>query len=350
VNAEEQRRVVLFGLGGTIAMSRSAGGGVAPTLSAQDLVHAVPGLAGTGIGVEVVDFRRLPGASLDFSTLAELTNAVAGAIDGGAIGAVITQGTDTIEETSFLLDLYHDHAAPLVITGAMRNPTTAGADGPANLLAAVLTAADADARDYGVLVVLNDEIHAARDVRKTHTTTLNSFRSPGGGPLGHVVEGNVHLRGPRPQRLSLGSPQPDTNPKIALHMVVLGDDPVLLAAQTAHIDGLVIAAMGAGHVPENLVETLAKAATEMPVILASRTGAGSVLRNTYGFPGSERDLIDHGLIPAGRLDPLKARILLACLLAQGAERTEIRNAFAVAGGYTDHWPWPPSKEGSFRDA
>jgi L-asparaginase len=126
----------------------------------------------------VVEFRRLPGASLDFATLTDLAAAVSEAVEQGAAGTVVTQGTDTIEETSFLLDLYHRHDAPLVVTGAMRNPAMAGADGPANLLAAVVTAADSSARGRGVLVVLNDEIHAARRVRKTNTTSVGTLSYP----------------------------------------------------------------------------------------------------------------------------------------------------------------------------
>jgi L-asparaginase len=341
VSADEQRRVVVFGLGGTISMSTSAQGGVTPTLTAQELIDEVPGLADTGIGVDVVDFRHLPGASLDFATLADLSAAVTRAVETGATGVVITQGTDTIEETSFLFDLYHRHAAPVVVTGAMRNPTQAGADGPANLLAAVLTAADPGARGLGVLVVFHDEIHAARAVRKTHTTALDTFRSPDTGPVGHLVEGQVVLRGAHAPRLVLPPPRSDAHPRVGVYTAVLDDDPALVTSFATRVDGLVVAAMGAGHVPEALVEPLAKAATAMPVVLTSRTGSGSVLRATYGFPGSERDLIEHGLIPGGTVGPLKARILLRGLLAADADAAQIQAAFATAGHYADStaWPW-----------
>jgi L-asparaginase len=333
--------VVVFALGGTIAMSASPLGGVTPTLTAQELIDGVAGLADTGIGIDVVDFRHLPGASLDFASLVDLTAAITRAVETGATGVVITQGTDTIEETSFHLDLYHRDAAPVVVTGAMRNPTLAGADGPANLLAAVLAAADPRARGLGVLVVLHDELHAARAVRKTHTTALDTFRSPDAGPLGHVVEGRLVVHGAAVARLLLPPPRTDARPRVGVYTVVLDDDPAQVASFAARADGLVVAAMGAGHVPEALVEPLAKAATAMPVILTSRTGSGSVLRTTYGFPGSELDLIEHGLIPAGSVGPLKARILLRGLLAADADRAQIEAAFAVAGQYADPitWPW-----------
>jgi L-asparaginase len=290
----------------------------------------------------VVAFRRLPSASLDFATLAELTAAVAEALEAGASGAVVTQGTDTIEETSYLLHLYHRHDAPLIFTGAMRNPTMAGAEGPANLLAAVVAAADPSARHRGVLVVINDEIHAARHVRKTHATALDTFRSPAAGPVGRVVEGQVHFAGPPQPRLTVPPPQPGAGPRVAIYTAVLGDDASTLTGVAAAVDGLVVAGMGGGHVPEKLVDSLGKAAAAMPVVLTTRTGAGAVLRNTYGYAGSERDLLGRGLIPAGDLDPLKARILLRCLLACEAARPVIETAFAVAGGYIgDHdWPWP----------
>lgn len=342
VGGGSHHQVVVFGLGGTIAMSPSAHGGVTPKLSAQELVQAVPGLAEAGIPVEVVEFRRLPSASLDFATLAELTAATSGAIERGATGVVIVQGTDTIEETSFALDLCHTSPAPMVVTGAMRHPGLAGPDGPANLLAAIRTAADPRPRGFGVLVVLNDEIHAARRVRKTHTTAVGTFQSPDAGPLGHLVEGTVRITGAPPPRLILPPADPTAAPVVAIHTAVLGDEPALVAALAERVDGLVIAAMGVGHVPEPLVEPLARATERIPVVLASRTGSGSVLRSTYGFPGSEQDLIARGLIPAGRLDPLKARILLRGLLAAGADPAQIVTAFAVAGDYADagEWPWP----------
>jgi L-asparaginase len=339
---KDERRVVVFGLGGTIAMSASAQGGVTPSLSAHDLVMAVPGLADTGVAIDVVDVRRLPSPSLDFGTLGDLTAAVTAAIEQGATGVVITQGTDTIEETSYLFDLCHHHVAPLVVTGAMRSPTMAGADGPANLLAAVLTAADPQAQGLGALVVLNDEVHSAQRVSKTHATALGSFQSPNGGPLGFLIEGDLRLSGVSPPRLALPAPTPSVNPMVAIHTAVLGDDPAVVGALAEHVDGLVVAGMGAGHVPEILVDPLAKLAAHIPVVLTSRTGCGPVLRRTYGYPGSERDLIGHGLIPAGSLHPLKARILLRCLLACHADGDQILKAFAVAGQYANHteWPWP----------
>lgn len=336
-------QVTVVGLGGTIAMtSNTIGDGVTPCLSADDLIAAVPGLADTGIDVDVIDLRRLPGASLDFSDLANLAHAAAAAWSAGAAGAVVTQGTDTIEEVAYHLDLHHTTDQPLVITGAMRNPTMAGADGAANLLGAVLTAADLAARGRGVLVVLNDEIHPARRVVKTHTTSTGAFASPDGGPVGYLVEGRPRwLCPPLPRHTVPMAASDGPSPRVAIHTAVLGGDPTLLSGIADQVDGLIVAGMGVGHVPQTLVEPLAKAATVIPVVLTSRIGRGPALTSTYGFAGSERDLLNVGLIPAGYLNPLKARILLRAMLAAHVSRADMIQAFAVAGGLTDDaWPWP----------
>ena len=133
------------------------------------------------------------GASLDFADLYELVAAINEALNDGCVGPVVTQGTDTIEEVAYALDLLLPTDAPVVVTGAMHNPTMAGADGPANILAAIRVATSPCARGLGCLVVLNDQVHAASWVQKAHTSSPNAFVSPDPGPLGHVIEGRVHI-------------------------------------------------------------------------------------------------------------------------------------------------------------
>jgi L-asparaginase len=334
-------RVVVIGLGGTIAMRPTDGGGAVPALSPVELVAAVPQLAGTGIAVEAVGLYERPGSSVGFDDLDALRRAIDSHLDAGADAVVVTQGTDTIEETSYLLDLVYGRTAPVVITGAMRNPGLAGTDGPANLLAAVQTAASREARGQGVLVVFNDEIHAARRVRKMHTSNPATFRSPTGGPLGYVVEGRPWLLNRLDHRPVVPVPQGAASPRVGLVTVTLGDDGDGLDALADRHDGLVVAAFGAGPVAQPMVAPLSALAARIPVVLASRTGEGAVMSETYGFPGSESDLLARGLLRAGFLDPLKARILLHTALRATADRDLVAAAFAVAGGYADPatWPW-----------
>jgi len=328
-------RVAVFSLGGTITMTSQPDSyqGVAPSLAASELVEAIPELAHAAVSIDVEDFRQLPGASLGIEDLLDLASAIDKRVADGSSGSVVVQGTDTIEETAYLLDLVHHGDTPIVVTGAMRNPTMAGADGPANLLAAVRVAASPQARGLGCVVVFDNATHAARYVRKMHTGSTAAFASPNVGPIGHVVEEKVRILTRPTRRLTLPPARSERSTRVALVTMTLGDDGELLAGIQDRFDGLVVAAFGAGHVPARVVPTLTELAARIPVVLASRTGAGSILSSTYGFPGSERDLLDRGLISAGFLDPLKVRVLLHLLLSAGATRSQIASTVAQAGGF-----------------
>jgi L-asparaginase len=310
-------------------MTATTGGGVAPALSAADLVAAVPGPAALGLEIEFLDVANVPSSSLRLTDVVALSGRIGALLAAGADGVVVTQGTDTLEECAYLLDLLHDRPEPVVVTGAMRNPLQAGADGPANLLAALTVAADPGARGRGVLVAFTDEIHAAARVRKTHSTSVAAFVSANGGPLGRLVEGTPRFLNESTHRLVLPRPAGAGLPRVPLIFATLGaDEPEL----NRPADGLVVAAFGVGHLPEWWVAPLAELARRMPVVLASRTLAGPVLADTYSYPGSERDVIGRGLIPAGFLDPAKARILLLTVLAGGGDHERVVAAFGTAGG------------------
>lgn len=319
-------KVSVLSLGGTISSVNTGGPGVRPSLTGEALVEAVPGLSEVA-EVSAASVRQVPGWQLTVEDLIEVSEEATRAIDEGATGVVVTQGTDSIEETAFALDLLIDRDAPVVVTGAMRNPTLPGADGPANLLAAVTVAADGAACGLGALVVMNDEVHAARFVRKTHTQSPAAFRSPLAGPLGWISEGRASIA-TRPMGRRRVRPRGGGAEDVALLATFPGDDGRLVGAVGERgYSGLVVEALGGGHVPPPMVEPLAALAERMPVVLASRTGSGEVLRGTYDPPGSEMDLAGRGLIPAGMLDGPKARLFLALLLRSGASRAEIVEAF-----------------------
>ena len=325
-NRPQLPRIGIFSLGGTIAMTGS-GRGVLPTLAAADLIKGVPDLEGIA-RLEAGSLFAAPSVDLTFADIAKVADAIRGAVAGGVDGVVVTQGTDTLEETAFLLDILLEAGAPVVVTGAMRNPTLAGADGPANLLAAVRVAASPDAAGLGVVVVANDEIHAARYVRKQHISRPSSFGSPTVGPIGWIVENRVRIA-LRPAKTTPTLAWRDPAPLVPLVTISFSMDPRELAAiDDPEVAGAVIAGAGSGHVPSRFVDKLEALAERAPVILASRVGAGETYRQTYAYAGGEMDLVRRKLVPSGYLDAAKARILLTLLLADGADRTRIARTFA----------------------
>jgi len=321
-------RIDVLSLGGTIAMTGDSAAGVTPTLTGADLVAAVPGI-GKVARIEATGFRQLPGAHLGFADLEALAEEIARRAAAGTQGFVITQGTDTIEETAFALDRLLDPAIPVVVTGAMRNPTLPGADGPANLLASVSVAGFPLARGLGTLVVLGDEIHAARYVRKLHALSPAAFGSPLAGPIGWLAEGQVGI-GLRPVSIPpLAPASAPAEARVALIRLALGDDGDLIAAATERgYDGIVVEGMGGGHASPGAADAIERAARAIPVVYTSRTGTGRTLTRTYGFTGGELDLVRRGALPGGWLDGLKARVLLTLCLRRGSAMDVIRETFA----------------------
>ena len=333
-------RIHILALGGTIATRPDATGAMQMGLGADDLVSAVPLLKSVA-EIEAETVSRVGSHSLSFDQL----HALAAKIKALKVdGVVVTQGTDTLEETSFLLDLLVDVDIPVIVTAAMRNPALTSPDGPGNLLAAVRVAADPwvqkNAKALGVIVVMLDEVYAASDVLKVHPTRLNAFASTQTGPLAALVEDRVvPLSLPVRDAIvaargKLGAAAKGKFQPVALLYVSLDDSGQLFDAIHAAPDrlgyrGVVIGAMGGGHTPERATESIIKLAALLPTVVSPRPGGGPLLRQTYGGPSSEIELRKAGLIWGGRLHPLKARVLLETCLRAGLDRTAIGALFAA---------------------
>jgi L-asparaginase len=315
--------------GGTIS-SVDSGSGAVPVLAAAALAIALADMLDPDVEVEARTYSTVASSALTLADAVAVHDIAARWVaDCGSevAGVVVTHGTDTLEETAYVLDLLWRSDVPVVVTGAMRAAGAPGADGPANLRAAAATALSADAQGAGVLVVMNDRIHLAACAVKQHTTDVATFSSPTLGPVGWFVEGRAHVALVRRQRSTLDVRTPDVGAfPVAVVPVPLGDDGRLLDAVVgAGYCGAVVAALGGGHLPPAAADRLPLA---VPTVLASRAGAGPVLEMTYGFAGSERDLLARGLITAGVLPPSKARVLLTLLLAAGVEQPALAAAFA----------------------
>lgn len=316
----ERPTVAVVSLGGTVAMTSQDSRGAAPTVDAEGLVATVPKLQDHA-RVEAHQFSSVPSASLRVSDLIGFLPRLERLCDEGAQGLVITTGTDTLEEVSYLFDLLWKRSEALVVTGAMRTADAVGSDGPANLLASVTVAASAQARDRGCLVVLNDEVHAARAVRKAHTTRLDAFVSSGHAPIGRLHEGKVRLRARQERSPVLELPAELTRaPRVALLRLTLDQEVDLLQHAVEGYDGIVLEVYGAGHVPSWWIDALRPAVQRLPIAVTTRTGSGPLLRNSYGFDGSERDLVELGLHLLDDMDGLKARILLIAALLHSPDR------------------------------
>lgn len=305
-------------LGGTVSMqAKSAGEGVTPALTGEAMLASLPQLAELA-AIHVETLCLLPSASLDFEQLLSVLRWAKAQVEQGATGVVLTQGTDTLEESAYFLDLLWDLDAPLVMTGAMRSASQVGADGPANLMAAIKVALDENSCRRGVQVVMNDQVHAAAWVRKSDALALDAFTSPLFGLVGVMVEGRVrYLGGPPAERMTLSYPG-KTHHRVAVLEAVLGADTQLLEQIVGlGYEGLVIAGFGAGHVSAEWAESIGRIAEELPVVIASRTSSGTTAQYSYGFVGGEMDLQGRGAVMAGFLCPRKSRILLWLLIGGG---------------------------------
>jgi L-asparaginase len=321
-------RVDCLATGGTIAsVADGAAPGATPALDIAAIVASVPDIAAVA-DLHITQLMQRPSTALTFSDVLRLRAEIRRRVEQGSSGIVVTQGTDTLEETAFALDVLWPGSAPVVFTGAMRSPSLPGADGPANLLAAVQVVASPAARGLGAMVVFGDEIHAARFASKTHTSSPSAFHSPTTGPIGWLTEGRPTIATRPAGRLHLEMPSDASIPPVALIRLALGDDGRILRG-LPHLGfaSVVIEGFGGGHVTPPIVPVVERLTARMPVVLASRTGSGDVLRSTYRYVGSEIELLKLGLIPADGLDGLKARVLLSLALAAGLTGPELAGTF-----------------------
>jgi len=318
----EPRPVRLLAAGGTIAMR---GEQAVPALDAAQLVEQLLARAKTAPQIHAESVLSLPSAQISPAQALLLARRAADAAGAGE-GVLITTGTDTMEEIAVLCSLLHGGEAPIVLTGANRPDSGPGADGPANLLDAVTVASAPRAGGLGAVVVFGGEIHAGMSVRKVDSTGPAAFGSPAAGPLGRIVEGRVwvHARPVRPKPLVVET----LEHRVELVTATLGDDGAMLRAAAQRADGVVLVALGAGHLPPEPLRELRVAAERIPVLVTCRPDRSSMLFETYGFTGSERDLRASGAICAPFLSAAAARIALMACLGAGLDDDEIAATFA----------------------
>ena len=323
-------RVTILATGGTIAgaqASRSKGGYRSAVFPIEALIAAAPGIEALA-ALDTVQVARIGSQDMGEGVWRALAARTQAAMDDPAIaGIVITHGTDTLEETAYFLNLALSGVKPVVLVGAMRPATAMSADGPMNLYNAVATAAHPDAPGRGVLVVANDEIHYAREVAKTNTTQIGTFKSTQRGLAGLVSSARVHFYGaPVRRRTRNGAfvlPPRTALPRVDVIYAHAGMCPELIrAAVSQGARGLVIAGVGNGNMSAAALKAAATAAKAgIAVVRSSRTGGGIVERNV------EVDDDRSGFIAADELSPQKARILLMLGLTRTREPAALQHLF-----------------------
>ena len=319
---------ILF-TGGTISMRHDvAAGGAVPALSGRDILAATPGIDEVA-RVEPEDWGRFPGPHMTPERQWLLRARVAELLGRDDVaGVVITHGTDTMEESAYLLARSLEADKPVVFTGAMRSGSDLGWDGPANLLDAVRVAASSESRGYGVQVVMGGRVFSGLDVTKAHTHMLDAFESPGLGPVGVVDDGRVIFRRALAGRAPILTPAALATP-VDLVMAYAGADARLLDASLPDARALVVAALGRGNVPPAMADGVERwAASGKPVVIASRALRGRV-GPTYGYPGAGRRLMAMGAILAGARRPQQARIELMLGLGAGMDLGALRVLFGA---------------------
>lgn len=322
--------ICLIATGGTIASLRDpATGGVRPSVGATELAASVPGLAELGLA-RVEEVANVSG----WNVTPDLMLTVAGRAmeilaDPAIDGVVVTHGTDTVEETAFVCDLLVSSEKPVVFAAAMRAGDEMSADGPRNLWTATKLAGLATARGLGCLLAMNDEVHAARWVRKLDSFRVSSFQSPDHGPVALVLPDGVRILR-RPERVTMPTPASLSQP-VPVVQVYTGMDEGLISAVVEHTraDAMVLEGTGLGNLPGSaMAELQALRAKGLPIVVASRTAHGGT-NPVYGGPGGGASLRNIGVVGARSLTGAKARLLLKVLLGRGFSNRRILSEFAA---------------------
>lgn len=321
------KRVAAIFTGGTISMKIDPRISAAiPALSSEEIMSMVTNIDRFA-DIEIVDFERIPGPHMTPQKMMDLSNLIKRIVKRNDIdGVIITHGTDSLEETAFLLDLNIQTEKPVVVVGAMRNSSELGYDGPSNLASAICTAISEQSKGKGVLVVMNNEVNSASEVTKTHTLSLDTFKSPEFGPLGIVDNDElIYYR----NIVKHHHIETDTvNNNVYLIKSYAGiDSSVIDFYIEKEAEGIVIEAMGRGNVPPAMMGGIKRAIEAgIKVIIVSRCPMGRVL-DSYGYEGGGKTLRNLGVIFGGSLNGQKARMKLALALTVTKDYEAVKEIF-----------------------
>lgn len=315
------KKVLVLHTGGTISMTQEKDGAV--SLSSHHPLQETMDLLPQNIEVVVEETFNLPSPHITPKEMLVLKNRVEKAQTEDFDGVVITHGTDTLEETAYFLDISFKKEIAVVLTGAMRSSNELGADGLYNYVQAIITASDDKSRDQGVLVVMNDEIHAGRFVTKTHTTSVDTFRTPTFGPIGIISKRQVIFLKEVVEHHSLSITE--VSGKVILLKAYAGMDAMLFdVLREAKVDGVVVEALGAGNLPPNVIKSLEEMIAEgIPVALVSRCSNG-IAQDIYDYEGGGIPLRKLGVMFVKGLTGPKARLRMLVGLNARLSHHELR--------------------------
>lgn len=322
----QMKKILVIHTGGTISMMEDKETGAVQQNQQNPLLHHTDALS-TIADVKVEELFQLPSPHITEKEMFLLKEKIETSIHEDAIeGVVITHGTDTLEETAYFLDITVQSDIPIVVTGAMRSSNELGADGPYNLISAVRVAASDRAVGKGVLVVMNDEIHTAKNVTKTHTSNIATFQSPQYGPIGIVSKRDVTFHHIPTVRESYKIKKVTKN-VILLKAYAGMDHSLIKAIHTIQPDGVVIEALGQGNLPPMIVPELKKLIhSGIPLVLVSRCFNGYV-QDVYNYEGGGRKLKELGVIFSNGLNGQKARLKLLVTLEVTHNPDELQEIF-----------------------